>query len=79
MATKVNTNILLTETCDKIRETEGEITRAKAALAELTERITEKLSKLEEEKEECDKKVKLFRNVLHDFTGSHRVPKSKWP
>ncbi|KFO87989.1 Coiled-coil domain-containing protein 175, partial [Buceros rhinoceros silvestris] len=58
MATKVNTNILLTETCDKIRETEREITRAKAALAELKERTTEKLSELEKEREECDKKVK---------------------
>ncbi|KFP94229.1 hypothetical protein N329_00947, partial [Haliaeetus albicilla] len=61
MATKVNTNVLLIETCDKTRDTEREIIRAKAALAELKEKIAEKISKLEKEKEECDKKVKVLK------------------
>ncbi|KFP11198.1 hypothetical protein Z169_07418, partial [Egretta garzetta] len=57
IATKVNTNALLIEISDKTRGTEREIIRAKAALAELKEKIAEKMSKLEKEKEECDKKV----------------------
>ncbi|KFQ18210.1 Coiled-coil domain-containing protein 175, partial [Merops nubicus] len=61
MTTKVNTYVLLNETCDKIRDAEGEIIRAKAALAELKEKRAEKLSKLEKEKEECDKKVKVLK------------------
>lgn len=61
MAMKVNTNILLTETCDKTRDTEREIIKAKAALAELKEKIAEKMSKLEKEKEECDKKVRVLK------------------
>lgn len=61
MATKVNTNVLLIETCDKTRDTEREIIRARAALAELKEKIAEKISKLEKEKEECDKKVKVLK------------------
>ncbi|KFP51563.1 hypothetical protein N323_09277, partial [Cathartes aura] len=61
MATKVNTNVLLIETCDKTRDTEREIIKAKAALAELKEKIAEKMSKLEKEKEECDKKVKILK------------------
>ncbi|KGL93752.1 Coiled-coil domain-containing protein 175, partial [Charadrius vociferus] len=58
MATKANTNVLLTETCDKTRDTEREIIRAKAALEELKEKIAQKMSKFEKEKEEWDEKVK---------------------
>ncbi|KFV47469.1 hypothetical protein N341_04525, partial [Tyto alba] len=61
MTTKINTNALLTETCDKIRDTEREIIRAKAALAELKEKIAEKMSKLEKENEGCDKKVRVLK------------------
>ncbi|XP_075569178.1 coiled-coil domain-containing protein 175 [Pelecanus crispus] len=59
MATKVKTNVLLIETCDKTRATEREIIRAKAALAELKEKAAEKMSTLEKEKEECDKKIEM--------------------
>ncbi|KFQ80055.1 Coiled-coil domain-containing protein 175, partial [Phaethon lepturus] len=61
MATKVNTNALLIETSEKTRDTEREIIRAKVALAELEEKIAEKMSKLEKEKEECDNKVKVLK------------------
>ncbi|KFQ81703.1 Coiled-coil domain-containing protein 175, partial [Phoenicopterus ruber ruber] len=61
MATKVNTNVLLIETCDKTRDTEREIIEAKAALEELKEKIAQKMSKLEKEKEEWDEKVKVLK------------------
>ncbi|CAN0115525.1 unnamed protein product [Bubo scandiacus] len=64
MAMKVNTNILLIESCDKTRDTEREIIRTKAALAELKEKIAEKMSKLEKEKEECDKKEREMKKIL---------------
>lgn len=73
IAVKINTNVLLIETCDKIRDTEKEIIGAKAALAELQEQIPEKISKLEKALEECDKKV----NVLRSFTDSYTAPKMK--
>ncbi|KFP06454.1 hypothetical protein N300_01623, partial [Calypte anna] len=60
MARKVNTNVLLTETCDKTREIELEIIKARAALEELKEKIAQKMSKLEKEEEEWDEKVKGF-------------------
>ncbi|KFV08648.1 hypothetical protein N340_03354, partial [Tauraco erythrolophus] len=59
MTMKVNTNVLLVETCDKTRDTEREIIKVKAALAELKEKLAEKMSK--PEKEECDKKVKVLK------------------
>ncbi|KFP23759.1 hypothetical protein N325_01545, partial [Colius striatus] len=58
METKVHTNVLLTEVCDRTRDTEREIIKAKAALAELKEKMAEKMSKLEKEEEERDKEVK---------------------
>lgn len=61
MAMKANTNVLLTEACDKTRDTEREIIRAKAALEELKEKIAQKMSKLEKEKEEWDEKVKVLK------------------
>ncbi|KFV13896.1 Coiled-coil domain-containing protein 175, partial [Pterocles gutturalis] len=61
LARKANTHVLLTEICDKTRDTESELIRAKAALAELKEKIAEKMSKLEKEKEERDKKVKALK------------------
>lgn len=61
MATKLNTNALLTENCDKTREKEKETIRTKAALAELKEKIAEKMSKLETEKEEYEKEVKVLK------------------
>ncbi|KFM00432.1 hypothetical protein AS27_10298, partial [Aptenodytes forsteri] len=61
MAMRVNTNVLLIKTCDKTRDTEREIIRGKVALAELEEKIAEKMSKLEKEKEECDKKIKVLK------------------
>nr|XP_009487650.1 PREDICTED: spindle pole body component 110-like [Pelecanus crispus] len=64
MATKVKTNVLLIETCDKTRATEREIIRAKAALAELKEKAAEKMSTLEKEKEECDKKKIEMKKIL---------------
>ncbi|KFW11468.1 hypothetical protein N326_11868, partial [Eurypyga helias] len=51
MATKVNTNGLLIEISDKTRDTERDIIRAKAALAELKGKIAEKMSKLEKKNE----------------------------
>ncbi|XP_010290523.1 PREDICTED: MAR-binding filament-like protein 1, partial [Phaethon lepturus] len=64
MATKVNTNALLIETSEKTRDTEREIIRAKVALAELEEKIAEKMSKLEKEKEECDNKKREMKKIL---------------
>ncbi|KFZ65939.1 hypothetical protein N338_04549, partial [Podiceps cristatus] len=61
MATKVNTNVLLIETCDKTRDTEREIIGAKAALEELKEKTAQKMGKLEKEKEEWDEKVKVLK------------------
>ncbi|KAM6311320.1 coiled-coil domain-containing protein 175 [Aegotheles albertisi] len=56
MTTKANTNVLLDETCDKIRDTEREIIKAKAALEELKEKIAQKMSKLEKEIQEWEEK-----------------------
>ncbi|XP_065492418.1 cingulin-like [Caloenas nicobarica] len=72
---KINTNVLLIETCDKIRDTEKEIIEAKAALSELQEQIPEKISKLEKEIEECDKKkreMKIIRDTQQAETSKKK-------
>ncbi|KGL77513.1 Coiled-coil domain-containing protein 175, partial [Tinamus guttatus] len=61
MARKVNTNVLLNDTCEKTRDTEREIIRAKAALKELKEKVAEKMNKLRKEKEDCELKVELLK------------------
>lgn len=75
MATKVNTNVLLMETCDKTRDTEREIIKAKAALEELKEKIAQKMSKLEKEQEEYDEKVKVLKHTSQFY--SYIVPDPK--
>ncbi|XP_064919304.1 CAP-Gly domain-containing linker protein 1 isoform X2 [Columba livia] len=75
IAVKINTNVLLIETCDKIRDTEKEIIGAKAALAELQEQIPEKISKLEKALEECDKKkreMKIIRDTQQAETSKKK-------
>ncbi|XP_061318755.1 CAP-Gly domain-containing linker protein 1-like [Pezoporus flaviventris] len=74
MATKVNTNALLTETCDKTIVKEKEIISTKAALAGLKEKIAEKMSKLEKEKEEYDKENTEMKKFLEsqEAKTSHR-------
>nr|XP_025970706.1 coiled-coil domain-containing protein 175-like [Dromaius novaehollandiae] len=64
MARKVNTNVLLNDTCDKTRDTEREVIRAKAALEELKEKIAEKVNKLGKEKEDCDRKEREMKKIL---------------
>ncbi|XP_061232122.1 GRIP and coiled-coil domain-containing protein 2-like [Neopsephotus bourkii] len=64
MAAKVNTNALLTETCDKTRQKEKEIISTKAALAELKEKIAEKMSKLEKDEEGYDKENTEMKKFL---------------
>ncbi|PKU44752.1 hypothetical protein llap_4930 [Limosa lapponica baueri] len=64
MAMKANANVLLVETCDKTRDTEREIIRAKAAVEELKEKIAQKMSKLEKEKDELDKKNREMKKIL---------------
>ncbi|XP_010213346.1 PREDICTED: myosin-6-like [Tinamus guttatus] len=64
MARKVNTNVLLNDTCEKTRDTEREIIRAKAALKELKEKVAEKMNKLRKEKEDCELKEKEMKKIL---------------
>nr|XP_009669029.1 PREDICTED: coiled-coil domain-containing protein 175 [Struthio camelus australis] len=64
MERKVNTNVLLNDTCAKTRDTEREVIRAKAALKELKEKIAEKMHKFGKEKEDCDRKEREMKKIL---------------